>query len=381
MGAYLEKPVTEKVSADGVGRAYAYGSSSMQGWRSNMEDSHINMLNFDGDEGAGLFAVFDGHGGSEVAKYCEVNVPQHVVTTTEYKEGKFELALRQSFLGMDENILRDWPRSLRECSSNSGSVLSRMTPSMDGGDPHQEGGAGCTATACIVKNNRIWVANAGDSRIVLCRGGRAIELTQDHKPELDSERARIEKAGGYVNDGRVNGNLNLTRAVGDFAYKKDTRIGPEAQIISAFAEVSDRDVADNDEFILLGCDGIWDRKTSQEIVDFVKPILDKRRKSEKSLSAVVEDLLDAIISPNVAATDGLGCDNMSAVLVDLMNDRRDADGAPLPHGAESGSIEGASAQAVKNAPLQPGLERRVTTTLGHEESTELQDAHAKADGD
>lgn len=59
------------------------------------------------------------------------------------------------------------------------------------------------------------MANAGDSRCVLCRNGKAVDLSFDHKPEDDLERTRIEKAGGKVTaDGRVNGGLNLSRAIG-----------------------------------------------------------------------------------------------------------------------------------------------------------------------
>jgi serine/threonine protein phosphatase PrpC len=64
-----------------------------------------------------------------------------------------------------------------------------------------------------------YVANIGDSRAVLCRNGQPVPLSTDHKPDLPSERNRIEKAGGFVTDGRVNGTLNLSRSFGDFEYK------------------------------------------------------------------------------------------------------------------------------------------------------------------
>jgi len=69
-----------------------------------------------------------------------------------------------------------------------------------------------------MREDKLFVANAGDSRCVLCRDGVAVELSFDHKPEDDSERTRIEAAGGKVtNDGRVNGGLNLSRALGECA--------------------------------------------------------------------------------------------------------------------------------------------------------------------
>ena len=63
----------------------------------------------------------------------------------------------------------------------------------------------------------LYVANAGDSRCVLSRAGKAIDMSVDHKPEDDIEQTRIKKAGGKVTpDGRVNGGLNLSRAIGEF---------------------------------------------------------------------------------------------------------------------------------------------------------------------
>ena len=75
--------------------------------------------------------------------------------------------------------------------------------------------SGTTAIVSVIYNNILYVANAGDSRCVLCRDGSAIEMSIDHKPEDDSERARIENAGGKITmDGRINGGLNLSRAIG-----------------------------------------------------------------------------------------------------------------------------------------------------------------------
>jgi len=55
--------------------------------------------------------------------------------------------------------------------------------------------AGCTAVAAVVQRGKVTVANAGDSRCVLCRGGTAVEMSSDHKPDLPEELARIEQVG------------------------------------------------------------------------------------------------------------------------------------------------------------------------------------------
>lgn len=67
-------------------------------------------------------------------------------------------------------------------------------------------------------------ANAGDSRTVLARAGRAKEMSEDHKPENPGELSRIQRAGGFVEDGRVNGMLALSRALGDFEYKGNDKL-------------------------------------------------------------------------------------------------------------------------------------------------------------
>jgi len=76
----------------------------------------------------------------------------------------------------------------------------------------------------LITETEIICANAGDSRCVLSEKGKAIELSVDHKPELSTERARIEKAGGFVEDNRVKGVLNLSRSLGDLEYKQDPNI-------------------------------------------------------------------------------------------------------------------------------------------------------------
>ena len=73
--------------------------------------------------------------------------------------------------------------------------------------PYAPRSPGCTALACFIEERRLHLANAGDSRAVLCRAGEAIELTTDHSTKLHSECMRIVKAGGYVTNDRVNGTL------------------------------------------------------------------------------------------------------------------------------------------------------------------------------
>merc|ERR1712154_604219 len=120
--------------------------------------------------------------------------------------------------------------------------------------------AGCTAIMAVIIGRVLTVANAGDSRGVICRrGGKAEALSFDHKPQQERELTRITKAGGFVNHfGRVNGNLNLSRSIGDLKYKQGPTLQPPEQMITAEPDISHVTLHPEDEFIILGCDGIWD---------------------------------------------------------------------------------------------------------------------------
>ena len=71
------------------------------------------------------------------------------------------------------------------------------------------------------------------------------------------EQARISAAGGYVDYGRVNGNLALSRAIGDFDFKKSAELSPEQQIVTAYPDVTTHEITDDDEFLVIACDGMF----------------------------------------------------------------------------------------------------------------------------
>lgn len=92
--------------------------------------------------------------------------------------------------------------------------------------------AGSTAITVLIKDNKLYCANAGDSRAIACRNGALVTLSDDHKPNNPEEMDRIYKAGGWVEFNRVNGNLALSRALGDFLFKRNQTIPAEQQIVT-----------------------------------------------------------------------------------------------------------------------------------------------------
>eukprot|EP00249_Psilotum_nudum_P020892 c27886_g1_i3 orf=1221-2294(+) len=337
MGIYLSSPKTEKFSEDGENERIRFGVSAMQGWRSSMEDAHAAILEL--DENTSFFGVYDGHGGKVVSKFCAKHLHSQVLKSDAYGRGELPQSLQKAYLRMDDMMrgARGW----KELSVLNGDKISRLTSFLDGfiasrssqskasstgttetetDDWTFEQGShldfqgptsGSTAVVALLRNDEIVVANAGDSRCVLSRKGKAYDLSQDHKPELENEKERILQAGGFIHSGRVNGSLNLARAIGDMEFKKNKYLPPQRQIVTAWPDVNTVGLSVDDEFLILACDGIWDVMSSQGVVDFVHEHIHEAA----SLSAVCEKLLDHCLAPNTAF--GEGCDNMTAIVIQL----------------------------------------------------------------
>ncbi|CRG85233.1 protein phosphatase [Talaromyces islandicus] len=300
MGQTLSEPVTEKTSADGQDDCVLYGVSAMQGWRISMEDAHAAVLDLQAkylstsneptsaDKRLSFFGVYDGHGGDKVALFAGENVHKIVAKQAAFEKGNIEQALKDGFLATDRAILED-PKYEEEVS-------------------------GCTASVGVISRDKIWVANAGDSRSVLGVKGRAKPLSFDHKPQNEGEKARISAAGGFVDFGRVNGNLALSRAIGDFEFKKSADLAPEQQIVTAYPDVTTHEITKDDEFLVIACDGIWDCQSSQAVVEFVR----RGIAAKQDLHRICENMMDNCLASN-SETGGVGCDNMTMVIIGLLH--------------------------------------------------------------
>ncbi|KAG6900554.1 hypothetical protein C0993_009131 [Termitomyces sp. T159_Od127] len=120
----------------------------------------------------------------------------------------------------------------------------------------------------------LYTANAGDARAVLCRAGRAVRLSYDHKGSDKQEAKRITDAGGFVMSGRVNGVLAVTRSLGDSSMK---------EFVVGSPYTTETELCDEDEFLVLACDGLWDVTNDQSAIDLVREIPDPQAASAKLL--------------------------------------------------------------------------------------------------
>lgn len=236
-------------SSNGSGIRYSLASSeaSSQGRRRQMEDVTIIDLKL------GLVCLFDGHGGRGCATWASERMPRTIMQelrrTNEPRE-----ALWRAIVDVD----RVW-------ALEQGKRVTQDT-------------SGCTAIVVLFDLERsVYVANLGDCRCVLARadstsGGRltAHELSFDARADRSDEIARICASQGFVANRRVNGQLAVSRAIGDVAYKRYAPDGFNAGPVSAQPDITEILVDPKDEFIVVACDGLWDVLSSQAVVDFVR---------------------------------------------------------------------------------------------------------------
>ena len=149
------------------------------------------------------------------------------------------------------------------CMDSGATAASEWDDDNEDGNPVNTPKAGCTAVVGLIIGKMLYVANVGDSRCVLSRKGRSEELSEDHKPNSPDEMKRVIKAGGFVGNGRINGTLNLSRAIGDLEFKQNKDLKPEDQMVTAKPDIRRIELCEDDEFVILACDGIWDCMTSQ----------------------------------------------------------------------------------------------------------------------
>jgi serine/threonine protein phosphatase PrpC len=213
--------------------------------------------------GGKFVAVFDGHGGAGVSEFLREHLYENVCHFLELKHGQEG----------DESVNKYIP----SVSSQAGALraaFEKVESDIIADDALKYQGS--TAVAVVVHEGEdghrtIMSANVGDSRAIMSRKGKAVDLTRDHKPSDEREKQRILAMGEEIewdNFSKVHRvrSLSLSRAIGD-RYAKPA--------VSSEVEIRHFSVAEEgDNFVLLASDGLWDVMTSQEVVNFVQERLD-----------------------------------------------------------------------------------------------------------
>lgn len=192
------------------------GWAEMQGYRDTMEDAHCTV-----DLGGGnyFFAVFDGHGGDKSSN-CASKVLPYLMQQIMNDFVSIDVAIRRIKLAvaaMDRLLALIFDLEL---AANHKTVID-----------------GCTATCALVTPSTIFLINLGDSRSVVINPDGSFVQTNDHKPTNPEEERRIVEAGGIVSSGRVDGDLAVSRALGDFEFKRNVEKSSFHQRVSHEVDV------------------------------------------------------------------------------------------------------------------------------------------------
>ncbi|XP_066308795.1 probable protein phosphatase 2C 2 [Miscanthus floridulus] len=244
------------------------GSFADIGPRRFMEDEHIRIDDLSGHLGSLLmvsapsafYGVFDGHGGSDAAAYMKTHAMRLFFEDADFPQASQEDEIFAE--SVEESVRKTFLRA--DLALADDSVINRSS--------------GTTALTALVLGRQLLVANAGDCRAVLCRKGIAVEMSKDHRPTYDAERQRVIECGGYIEDGYLNGVLSVTRALGDWDMKLPQ--GSPSPLI-AEPEIHWTTLTEDDEFLIIGCDGLWDVMSSQHAVSTVRKGLRKHDDPER----------------------------------------------------------------------------------------------------
>ena len=214
-----------------------FNNNNLQGHRPYMEDRYSVKAT---DDSTSVYGVFDGHGGARASEFCVDFLLKNLITDESFATSP-PRALNRGFLKTDEQFLKVARSGFYE--------------------------DGTTAIVAIVRDEEIFVGNAGDSRAVLIlkdAQDSVVELSQDHKPNRRDEQERIEKAGGivvHVGVWRVEGVLAVSRAIGDRAFK---------EYVIARPDVLRYERTEKDAFLVLASDGLWDVMSNKQVADEIR---------------------------------------------------------------------------------------------------------------
>jgi len=258
------------------------GHAGAQGKRMAMEDVVLTQkLNLPAKKTsrAALVVVFDGHGGRKVAEWASELLPEH---------------LRQN-LRVD-----GWAEALQRAFPTVDAELRRRREALSAG----RDASGSTVLATLFDGkDTIHVASLGDCRAVLADGSRRgyANCSSDCRADRPDEVARVVGAGGFVANKRVNGQIAVSRALGDFAFKG----GNDGDRVSCVPDVTTIKLREGDDFLLIGCDGVFDVLSSAEAITFARD----RLKGARSLDDAAMDLVRHAIDDRDSR------DNVSVCLV------------------------------------------------------------------
>ena len=285
-------------------KAYAYNTSEGNIREYNEDTITVTKINLNTKEKNDycyFFAVYDGHGGNGCSLYLKNNLHKNI-SEFSVKGLKSAIEITEDNFLTKKAIDNDY--NLVDTSGSCGIIL-------------------------LIKNKKCIIANIGDSRLVIFKNKRVIFSTKDHKPNTYMEKRRIEKAGGSVyqttaaipiyQNGKLieipwrvcPGGLSVSRTIGDIESKEEM-FGGKKGVVVALPDITEFDLNDEFNFIVIGCDGIFDVLSNGEIIDCIKMVLKLNKGKNKKINELCGDFAAMIIKSALAKE---SFDNVSCIVI------------------------------------------------------------------
>lgn len=283
-----------------------WGSVKLQGVREEMEDDVV-VAQPETLDGFSFAAVFDGHGGVSAVKFLRDEL---------YKECVSALHANQLLISKDLNAIKG---SLKEAFAN---VDARLLNQLEVNGDEDESGA--TATAVFIRKDMLLIAHIGDSSVVISRSGKPEILTSPHRPYGSNtaslqEIRRIREAGGWIVNGRICGDIAVSRAFGDIRFKTKknemlkkgleegrwsekfiSRVRFNGDLVTACPDISEVALGSDAEFVIIASDGVWDYMSSSEVVSFVRNQLRQHGNVQLACDSLAQMALDRRSQDNIS---------------------------------------------------------------------------------
>ena len=245
--------------------SFSYHEDKNLKYRQSMEDTGVTLPNFTNDYKTSLFGIFDGHGGNDVVKYIKDRIP-------EIKKYINDLC------------------PIEKCFINSFNKIDEELKFYDSEY------TGSTATIVLIQDNKIYCANVGDSRAYIIYNNSIKQISMDHKCSVPEEAERILNAGGKITKNRVQGQLVLSRSLGDLYVKKYG--------VTNLPDISVNQIDYNLKYVVIASDGIWDVVEEKMVLNMSK--------SRKNAEEFCKDLVKLAIERETK-------DNVSCIVISFEN--------------------------------------------------------------
>lgn len=334
MGNELDKPILDKNCYDEENNYIKFGVSSLQGWKTQMEDYYFYSIDIvpNSDKNIDIFGIMDGHRGPEVAKYIATHFLNTLLSNPSFKEDNYSESLQETFLQIDKNLNTDQAKKelikiteelklSEEKEVISIKQLHKPEDNLNEKDIVQikcikdilnpknlinyniPSYSGCSGIVILVANNTIYIANAGDCRCIPINENYEVITDKSNKLNLinnDFEQTRIQDSLNFKEKKFYPEFLETTRGFGNFEYKQNKWLKPEDQAFSPQPEVTEINYEEC-KYLIIGSHGVFDENKDMELYDkynkdvasyFMEQI---KKDNNKKFSNIIEEYLDSIV--------------------------------------------------------------------------------------